>query len=129
MITLDASVLIAFLRRTDAHHEHAKAIMGMSSQRFAHTMTIAEVLAGPAAAGRLDEARGRLRQMDVTEAERVADEAAGLATIRAETRLRLPDCCVVLAAESSASALATFDARLASAARERGLAVVPQDPS
>jgi predicted nucleic acid-binding protein len=52
--------------------------------------------------------------------------APRLAEIRAHTGLKMPDCCVLLAAERlSASKLATFDARLAQVAAEHGLAVLP----
>ena len=47
-----------------------------------------------------------------------------MATLRAGTRLRLRDCCVLLAAESAAGAVATFDEKLATAARQLGIAVV-----
>jgi hypothetical protein len=49
--------------------------------------------------------------------------AAGLAGLRASTGPRLPDCCALLAAESMAGEVATFDRRLASAVRMLGLAV------
>lgn len=49
------------------------------------------------------------------------DAAARLATLRARTNLKLPDCCVLLAAqEAGADAVFTFDAQLASAARAAG---------
>lgn len=48
---------------------------------------------------------------------------ARLAVLRAGTRLKLPDCCVLLAAEQSHGAVATFDDRLANAAGDRGCIV------
>lgn len=41
----------------------------------------------------------------------------------AGTGLKMPDCCVLLAAERAPCALATVDDRLAAAARERGFVV------
>jgi len=51
------------------------------------------------------------------------DWPAWLAVLRADTNLKLPDCCVLLAAEQTHGAVATFDDRLATAARERGFVV------
>jgi predicted nucleic acid-binding protein len=52
------------------------------------------------------------------------DAAGQLAELRAHTGLKLPDCCVLLTAERHGPAeIATFDARLARVAVERGLAV------
>ena len=49
------------------------------------------------------------------------DDAAGrLATLRAETGLGLPDCCVLLAAEPTRAPIVSFDERLVSAAERRG---------
>ena len=52
-----------------------------------------------------------------------ADAPIRLATLRARTGLRLPDCCVLLAAESERAAIATFDEQLASTATGLGLEV------
>ena len=50
-----------------------------------------------------------------------ADAAARLALLRAETRLKLPDCCVLLAAEDAeADAVLSLDDRVVTAAREAG---------
>jgi predicted nucleic acid-binding protein len=46
-----------------------------------------------------------------------------LAGLGAATGLKLPDCCVLLAAEQVDGAVATFDDRLAAVARERGVVV------
>lgn len=43
-------------------------------------------------------------------------------------RLKLPDCCVLLAAEHAGALLATFDPRLAGAAEQRGLALLNRAP-
>jgi rRNA-processing protein FCF1 len=44
-----------------------------------------------------------------------------LAELRAETGLKLPDCCVSRAAQQSGAAILTFDHRLGADARERGI--------
>jgi predicted nucleic acid-binding protein len=81
---------------------------------------LAEVLVGPARSGQLDRASAALRQLDVIQVELDQDAPTRLAVLRAGTGLRLPDCCVLLAAEQVQGTVATFDERLAAAARERG---------
>jgi len=51
-----------------------------------------------------------------------------LATLRAGTGLKLPDCCVLLAAEQVHAAVATFDDRLAAAGRDHGHLVLGASP-
>ena len=122
MIVLDASVLIAHFDATDAHHEAARALLlGAGDEPLgASLLTLAEVLVGPARAGQLDRATVALHQLDVTGLPLQEDAPVRLAVLRAETGLRLPDCCVLLAAEQAHATLATFDDRLATAASERG---------
>jgi rRNA-processing protein FCF1 len=53
-----------------------------------------------------------------------------LARLRARTALKLPDRCVLLAAQTAAAqVVATFDVRLAQAARDRDLRALGPDPS
>ncbi len=53
------------------------------------------------------------------------DGPVRLAMLRAETRLKMPDCCVLLSAEQVGMAqVATFDDRLGAAARQRGFIVI-----
>lgn len=81
-------------------------------------MTLAEVLAGPTRNGALDVIRTGLQVLQVEQIGLPDDAALRLASLRATTRLRLPGCCVLLAAQQGASAVLTFDDRLA-AERER----------
>ncbi len=91
----------------------------------ASPVTLAEVFVGPARVGRLDRATAALAQLDVRTIALSEDTPARLATLRAGTSLKLPDCCVLLAAEQSGGAtVATFDDRLGTAARERGFRVL-----
>ncbi len=125
MIACDASVLIAHLDVTDAHHERAVSVLlQVAPPLVASPITLAEVLVGPARAGRLDEAHAALTSLRVREIA-LADDAAGrLAALRADTGLKLPDCCVLLAAQdASAQAVLSFDERLATVARRLGLIV------
>ena len=68
---------------------------------------------GPARRGRLDDARAAIAALEIEEIPLTRGAAGDLATLRAETGLKLPDCCVLLAARSAgASAVLTFDDRL-----------------
>lgn len=125
MIVLDASVLIAHLDGADALHERATTLLlGVTAQPLAASrLTLAEVLVGPARAGQLDRATAALQQLDVIEVGLEEGAPRQLAVLRAVRDLKLPDCCVLLAAQQVQGAVATFDDRLAAAARERGLVV------
>lgn len=124
MIVLDASVLIAHLDATDVLHERAGTLLHHAADEAlaASPITLAEVLVGPARAGKVDLGTALLHDLDVTSVPLVDDAPARLAVLRAGTGLKLPDCCVLLAAEQTHGEVATFDDRLATAAHERGLA-------
>ncbi|MGI8711880.1 MAG: type II toxin-antitoxin system VapC family toxin, partial [Solirubrobacteraceae bacterium] len=94
-----------------------------SDQRFgASVITLAETLVSPAHKGRLDEAQNALQELAVEPIELGVGSAPSLALLRAETGLRMPDCCVLhAAAKRGADTIATFDEQLARAARARGL--------
>ena len=123
MIVLDASVLIAHLDASDTHHDAATGLLldVADEDLVASPLTLAEVLVGPARAGVLDRAEAALRQLSVVPVPLPDDAPVRLATLRAATGLKLPDCCVVLAAEQVGAVVATFDDRLRGVARERGL--------
>lgn len=124
MIVLDASVLIAHLDGTDAHHARAGLLIGEASGSEplgASTISLAETLVAPARAGRLEEARAALERLEIAELPLAADASARLARLRADTGRKLPDCCVLLAAKESDAAVASFDAALIAAAADRGL--------
>ena len=128
MIVLDASVIIAHLDATDALHDRATALLlGVDSEDLgASPLSLAEVLVGPARAGRLDRAVAALDQLEVTSVNLDRDAPTRLAVLRAGSSLELPDCCVLLAAQQVHGAIATFDEALAAAARRDGLDV--RDP-
>ncbi|WP_157981540.1 type II toxin-antitoxin system VapC family toxin [Protaetiibacter intestinalis] len=123
MIVLDASVLIAHLAGDDAHADAAFAILDTEEELAIHPMTLAECLVGPVAAGREKEALAALGRLGIERHHPSADEPLTLARLRAAHRLRLPDCCVLAAAEASGATLATFDTRLGEVARARGVPV------
>lgn len=127
VIVLDADVLIAHFDPSDKHHERASRFLlsATGDSLGASTITLAEVLVGPARVGQLDRARNAVLQLQIQIIGLLVDDNASvrLAQIRADTNLKMPDCCVLLAAEQAGATLATFDERLASTARSRGLLV------
>lgn len=123
MIVLDASVLIAHLDAHDAHHSRATELLfdAIGDVLGASPLTVAEVLVGPARTGRADLAEGALRELGVSVVPLELDAPRKLAELRVRTQLRLPDCCVLLAARTAGGYVATFDDRLHRAAAELGL--------
>lgn len=128
MIVLDASVLIAHLDNTDRHHAAARHLLEESGgiPLAASTITLAETLVSPARNGRLTDAESALRRLGVEELAIGTDAAAHLATLRAGTGLKMPDCCVLLAALDREATLASFDSSLLASARELKLQTVPK---
>lgn len=123
MIVVDASVLIAHLSASDPHHARAAALLSDAVRLPLATspITVAEVLVGPARIGRLDDARQALGTLEVREVRLGPDAGPRLATLRATTSLKLPECCVLLAAQDArATRLLSFDHRLAAAAGRLG---------
>jgi predicted nucleic acid-binding protein len=89
-------------------------------------ITLAEILVGPARAERLEEAHVALRTLGVRQVALRRKAPDRLARLRAETGLKLPECCVLFAAhDCSAPGIASFDDRLAAAARTLGFEVLP----
>jgi predicted nucleic acid-binding protein len=131
LIVLDASVLIAHLRSTDAHHPIARAmLLEHAEEGFAvHRLTLAEVLVGAARKGRERELLEQLVTAGIEVTHPAPDEALELARLRAASGLKLPDCCVLSSALAERHGLATFDRALAAAARERGIRVLPATPA
>jgi predicted nucleic acid-binding protein len=123
VIVLDASVLIAHLDHSDRHHEKARYLLEAHGAEplGASPITLAETLVSPARAKRLEDAEAALRRLGVNELS-LGDGAPGrLATMRAEVGLKMPDCCVLLAAQDHTGIVASFDSGLLSAARKLGL--------
>lgn len=125
MIVLDASVLIGHLDGRDLHHEQARELLIAHAETpfGASSMSLAETLVAPARSGKLELAREALDRLAVAELTFAEDAPARLASLRAKTRLKLPDCCVLLAAQDHDGAVASFDTDLARNARDLGLAV------
>ncbi len=65
-----------------------------------------------------------LADLEIQELAFPSDAVARLAHVRAETGRRMPDCCVLLAAENAGARLATFDEQLTKAATARHLDIM-----
>ncbi len=126
MIVFDASVLIAYLDADDDLHADADALVATAiDDHFgASSLTLAEVLVAPVRAGRMETAKRALSELEVNELPFPADTAVRLAELRVTTGLKMPDCCVLLAAEDSHATLASFDDRLVQAAEQRNIATL-----
>jgi len=125
-LVLDASALIAHLDGHDAHHDDVLALLLAATGQAlcASPITLAEVLVGPARAGALDRARHALETLEIATVALDEKSPARLAALRVQTGLKLPDVCVLLAAETAAAAVVTFDNRLAAAGRALRLDVL-----
>ena len=129
MIVLDASVLIAYLDRDDSHHVAAESLLAeaVDGDLGVDPLTLAEVLVAPARNDLIEAAKAALRNLEV--AELPFPSAVRLARLRSTTGLRMPDCCVLLAAEDAAATAATaatiasFDDRLVHTAEARKVSV------
>jgi predicted nucleic acid-binding protein len=128
VIVLDANVLIAHLDGDDAHHDRATALLLEVAEEplRASRVTLAEVLVGPARAGRLERANAALGELAVVAVGLDEEAPVRLAALRAGTGLKLPDCCVLLVAEQVRGEILTFGERLAAVGREHGLHVREQ---
>ncbi len=126
MIVLDASVLIAYLDGDDSHHLAAQGLLieAVDNDLGVNPLTLAEVLVVPARDGRLKPTQAALRDLEVHELPFPSDTAVRLARLRASTGMKMPDCCVLLAAEDADASVATFDDRLVQTAQARNLSVI-----
>ncbi|GAB3487565.1 hypothetical protein GCM10027572_07160 [Flexivirga lutea] len=126
VIALDAGVLIALFDANDAHHAAAEEIFAANPSE---PMTIgpinqAEVLVRAARENRDQQMLADLRALGITTTALPDDAATRLARLRANTRSKMPDCCVLLTAEQTSARVATFDEGLQESARSIGLTVV-----
>ena len=124
MIVVDASVLIAHLDERNALHARAgDALLEAADRRLGCSpITLAEVLVGPARLDRLDAARAALTELEVEEIPLGEDAPVRLAALRAASGLKMPNCCVLLAAQDAAAdAVLTFDDALAREVQRLGL--------
>jgi predicted nucleic acid-binding protein len=126
VIVLDASVLIAYLDGEDRNHGRAETLLAreIDDDIAANSLTLAEVFVVPAREHRLDAVRAALQDLDLQERPFPTDTAVKLAELRTTSKLKMPDCCVLLAAEDARARVASFDDRLADVAATRRLVVI-----
>lgn len=131
MIVLDAGVLIAHLDGRDAHHERATRLLAESDGEplGASTISLAETLVAPARAGRLADATAAIGRLGITELTLGDDAPARLARLRGDAGRKLPDCCVLLAAQDHRGTVASFDSDLIEAADNLGLPTLGPEPT
>jgi predicted nucleic acid-binding protein len=125
VILLDAAILIAHLDPSDALHHRATGILEEYEElEFATTaITLAECLVRPAADDAAPQVVAAISRLGVLILDVTAADAVGIATVRAETGLRMPDAVALHAAELHGAVLATTDHALVRAAESRGVEV------
>ncbi|WP_109471928.1 PIN domain-containing protein [Ornithinimicrobium cavernae] len=90
------------------------------------TLTLAEVMVRAAGDDELLAALGEdLADLELEVLPLSGHDVEGLARLRTSTGLRMPDCCVVLAAQSVGGAVLTTDRALAGHARDLAIPVLP----
>lgn len=126
MIVLDASVIIAYLDGENTQHPRSEELLAreIDEDFGVNSLTLAEVLVMPARKNRMDTVRTILRDLEVQELAFPDDTAVKLAQLRADTGLKMPDCCVLLAAVNAGARVASFDDQLIKAATARHLETV-----
>ena len=120
LIILDASVLIALLRRSDANHSWAQEFFKQTtdSDWGISSLTLAEVLVYPSRTNAAESLLGDIAGLHLHVFGMDESEAVSLAKLRASTGLKMPDAVVLQLAISQAAALATLDQTLKTRARE-----------
>jgi len=119
-IVLDANVVIALFDSKNVHHDEAVNLYLSSTSSSIHlsSLTYAEILTHPAGQNTLDEFVANLSSGGF-EVEPISKELAiEIAKVRNETRLKMPDVCVLALAKSLDAELITADKALATRAKE-----------
>ncbi|MGA7910404.1 MAG: PIN domain-containing protein [Candidatus Dormiibacterota bacterium] len=102
LIVVDASVVIALLDPADALNPGARRALELvaAADLAIPASALAETLVAPARAGKLEQARGSIRALELRVADTGEEVAVEAARLRAGHRsLRLPDALVLATAE------------------------------
>ncbi|MGA8922291.1 MAG: PIN domain-containing protein [Candidatus Dormiibacterota bacterium] len=102
LIVVDASVVIALLDPADALNPGAQRALELvaAADLAIPASALAETLVAPARAGKLEQARGSIRALELRVADTGEEVAVEAARLRAGHRsLRLPDALVLATAE------------------------------
>ena len=126
LVVVDAGALIALLDENDKHHRWA---FGMFQATLGYglvmpALTYAEVLVHPTRAGQADTFENNIAGLGLDIRPIVDSDTRGLALIRAESSLKMPDAIVLQLALEEQATLATTDKSLANEAQSRGLKVL-----
>jgi predicted nucleic acid-binding protein len=99
VVVFDASVLVAFLNRVDAHHaeavERVRRALAAPDGRWLNAVTYAEILRGPLRAGRADVVDPLLGEAGIAVAQVDMALAQRTAAVANRTGLKLPDAFVL----------------------------------
>ena len=123
MITvLDANFIIAAMDANDTHHARVADFLKSSTDDLRiPRLSLAEALVAQVRAERGAEAQTAIQALGIQELADNLFSALDLATLRASTGLKMPDCVVLASARASQARLATTDAKLAKAATDSGI--------
>lgn len=126
IVVLDASVLIGHLDDNDPHHAKAVGLLLATDGLMlgASAITLAETLVAPARRGRISDAKAALSRLGVRELALGSETPLRLARLRADLGVKLPDCCVLLAAQEHGAAIGSFDTGVIKAAHRIGLRTI-----
>jgi len=126
-VVLDANILIATLIKSDAHHGVALAFirrsLGVPDTLYIPQLTLAEVLVGQLRIDNGEQAQQTIRFLGIEVVTSDPVSALELATLRATTGLKLPDCVVLATAQHLDATLATTDQALARQAARLGVSL------
>ena len=130
MIVLDAGALIALLNNRDAHHEWALQMFidTVAEDLAISALNLAEALVHPTKAGRYQEFMESIQGLGLEVQGLDQADVSSLATLRAESGLRMRDSIALHLALRSDSALATTDRALGKAALGASLRVLQPTP-
>jgi predicted nucleic acid-binding protein len=118
---LDADVIVGYFDADDQHHRDAREIVSGADALAASVLSVAEAGVHAAHAGRLAELHAGLDAVGLQVVGLDAGSAGALSTLRADACLKMPDTCVLHAAQTlGAEAIGTRDERLGKAARTLG---------
>ena len=127
MITLDTIALLALLNVYDPHSQLAQVVLSTYQPPFyAHEVSVAETLVR--AVGhetQMADIRAFYDEFIMIIGSGGFEGARRIAEIRAGTSMKIPDCFPIDVAAETTQVLATFDQKMALAARSLGLEAVP----
>jgi predicted nucleic acid-binding protein len=119
---LDAGVIIAAMDATDPHHTRAIQFLRTTSDTLrVHPLNLAEALVGQVRRERGAQALAAIQATGIDALPADTVDALALATVRADTGLKMPDAVALASAMTLDARLATTDARLGHAAHDAGV--------